>query len=166
MNNKIFIFVFFILITILIVFYNSKISSCKDKFDELKHEIEKEECGHILELETDLIPMTYAMKKKGVCIDETNLEKLETRLLSEEKKMLKQIKHLSGVDVEIWAASSVAKAFDSLSIPYNRTAKSNAPSFAKNFLSTHTHELPQLVVKCREINKARTTFIETIKKDV
>lgn len=133
-------------------------------YERLKHEIEKEECGHICDLETDLIPLTYAMKKKGVCIDEDNLSKLETRLLSEEKKILKQIKSLSGVDVEIWAAASVAKAFDSLSIPYLRTPKSNAPSFAKNFLATHTHELPQLVVKCREINKARTTFIETIKK--
>ena len=135
-------------------------------YDRLKHEIEKEECGHILELETDLIPMTYAMKKKGVCIDEDNLQKLETRLLSEEKKILKQIKNISGVAVEIWAAASVAKAFDALDIPYLRTPKSNAPSFAKNFLATHTHELPQLVVKCREINKARTTFIETIKKHV
>ena len=66
-------------------------------YERLKHEIEKEECGHILELETDLIPMTYAMKKKGVCIDEDNLEKLETRLKSEEKKILKQIKNISGV---------------------------------------------------------------------
>jgi DNA polymerase I-like protein with 3'-5' exonuclease and polymerase domains len=133
-------------------------------YERLKHEIEKEECGHICELETDLIPLTYAMKKKGVCIDEKNLELLESRLLSEEKKILKQIKSLSGKDIEIWAAASVAKAFDALDIPYERTPKSNAPSFAKNFLSTHTHELPQLVVKCREINKARTTFIETIKK--
>ena len=120
-------------------------------YERLKHEIEKEECGHICELETDLIPLTYAMKKKGVCIDEKNLELLESRLLSEEKKILKQIKSLSGKDIEIWAAASVAKAFDALDIPYERTPKSNAPSFAKNFLSTHTHELPQLVVKCREI---------------
>ena len=49
-------------------------------YERLKHEIEKEECGHICELETDLIPLTYAMKKKGVCIDEDNLSKLETRL--------------------------------------------------------------------------------------
>ena len=86
------------------------------------------------------------------------------QLLSEEKKILKQIKSLSGIEVEIWAAASVAKAFDALDIPYLRTPKINALVFAKNFFATHTHELPQLVVKCREINKARTTFIETIKK--
>jgi DNA polymerase I-like protein with 3'-5' exonuclease and polymerase domains len=56
-------------------------------YDRLKHEIEKEECGHICDLETDLIPVTYAMKKKGVCIDEEKLHSLDQELLSEEKRV-------------------------------------------------------------------------------
>ena len=47
---------------------------------------------------------------------------------------------------------------------YDRTAKTQAPSFTKNFLSTHRHPLVQCISKAREINKAHTTFIDTIIK--
>ena len=57
------------------------------------------------------------------------------------------------------AARSIAKAFDKLKLPYDRTAKSNEPSFTKNFLQNHPHELPQAIAEARELNKAHTTFI-------
>ena len=99
------------------------------------HEIEKQECTHILDLEERLIPVTYAMKKKGVRIDEEKLYNLDNELLAEEKRLIAKIKKYVGFDVEIHAARSVAKAFDHLKIPYPRTEKSNEPSFQKNFLN-------------------------------
>ena len=57
----------------------------------------------------------------------------------------------------------MAKAFDAAAIPYNTTAN-GAPSFTKEFLSGHPHELPKLIVEVREFNKARTTFIDTLIK--
>ena len=42
--------------------------------------------------------------------------------------------------------------------------KKQAPSFTKNFLQNHTHELVKLIARAREINKAHTTFIDTILK--
>jgi len=133
-------------------------------YDRLKHEIEKEECGHICDLETDLIPVTYAMKKKGVCIDEEKLHSLDNELLLEEKKLIAKIKKYVGFDVEIHAARSVAKAFDHLNIPYPRTEKSDEPSFQKNFLNTHVHEFPQMIVRAREVYKTRNTFLAGMKK--
>jgi hypothetical protein len=50
------------------------------------------------------------------------------------------------MDVEIWAAQSIAKAFDKLSIPYPSTEK-GSPSFTKSFLSEHSHELAKHIVK-------------------
>jgi DNA polymerase I-like protein with 3'-5' exonuclease and polymerase domains len=49
-------------------------------------------------------------------------------------------------------------------LPYIRTEKTKAPSFTKNFLSEHKHPLVQKIAKAREINKAHTTFIDTILK--
>ena len=62
------------------------------------------------------------------------------------------------------AARSIAKAFDKLKLPYDRTAKSNEPSFTKNFLQNHPHELPKAIAEARELNKAHTTFIDSITK--
>ena len=84
--------------------------------------------------------------------------------MEREAKIVSKNKKLTGVDVEIHAARSIAKAFDKLKLPYDRTEKSNEPSFTKNFLQNHPHELARSIADAREINKAHTTFIDSITK--
>ena len=129
----------------------------------LRAEIQKQNLINIFELETDLFPVLFKMKQKGVRVDLDKAERIKNDLQKQENKLLGSIKKLSGVDVEVWAATSVAKAFDKLSLPYDRTP-TGQPKFDKNFLATHDSPLAQMVVECREINKARTTFIESITK--
>ena len=129
----------------------------------LKKEITAQNLINIFQLETDLFPVLFEMKRKGVRIDLDKAEVIKNDLHKQEKQLLQSIKKLSGTSVEIWAATSVAKAFDALQIPYNHT-ETGKPSFDKNFLSSHDSPLAQMVVKAREINKARTTFIESITK--
>ena len=62
---------------------------------------------------------------------------------------MKRIKDLTNLDIEIWAAASISKAFDALNLPYERTDKTNAPSFTKMFLTDHPHELPRLIMQAR-----------------
>ena len=54
------------------------------------------------------------------------------------------------------------KVFQKLHLPYKRPETTNSPSFTKNFLSEHSHPLVKKIAKAREINKAHTTFIDTI----
>ena len=122
----------------------------------------KQELSSIFELETRLFPCLLDMKTKGVRVDLEKADKIKKDLQKKEDFLLFQIKKDTGVDVDIWAAVSVAKAFDKLDIRYERTAKSDQPKFDKNFLSTHKHPLAKMVVQAREFNKARTTFIDTI----
>ena len=127
-----------------------------------KVELIKQELSSIFDLETRLFPCLLDMKTKGVRVDLEKAEKIKKDLQKKEDFLLFQIKKDTGVDVDIWAAVSVAKAFDKLDIRYERTAKSDQPKFDKNFLSTHKHPLAKMVVQAREFNKARTTFIDTI----
>ena len=127
-----------------------------------KVEIIRQELSSIFDLETRLFPCLLDMKTKGVRVDLAKAEKIKKDLQKKEDFLLFQIKKDTGVDVDIWAAVSVAKAFDKLDIRYERTAKSDQPKFDKNFLSTHEHPLAKMVVQAREFNKARTTFIDTI----
>ena len=127
-----------------------------------KVELIKQELSSIFDLETRLFPCLLDMKTKGVRVDLAKAEKIKKDLQKKEDFLLFQIKKDTGVDVDIWAAVSVAKAFDKLDIRYERTLKSNQPKFDKNFLSTHEHPLAKMIVQAREFNKARTTFIDTI----
>jgi DNA polymerase I-like protein with 3'-5' exonuclease and polymerase domains len=129
----------------------------------LQHEISKQDLWDVFNLETNLFPCLVDMKFKGVRVDIDKAEATKSQLVDAEKEMHRDIQKLAGFDVEIWAAASIAKAFDIVKLPYDRTEK-GAPSFTKNFLATHPHELPKLINQAREINKANTTFIDTILK--
>ena len=127
-----------------------------------KIELIKQELSSIFDLETRLLPCLIDMKWNGVRVDLEKAEKIKKNLQAQENKVLRQIKKDTNVDVDIWAAVSVAKAFDKLKIKYEVTEKSGQPKFDKNFLITHKHPLAKMIVTARETNKARTTFIDTI----
>ena len=129
----------------------------------LQHEISKQDLWDIFNLETNLFPCLVDMKFKGVRVDVQKAMSVKAQLQETEKNLLHDINKIAGFDVEIWAAASIAKAFDGQKLPYDRTEK-GAPSFTKNFLATHPAELPKLINEAREINKANTTFIDTILK--
>ena len=133
-------------------------------WQRLKTELYAQELVSIFDLETSLFPCLVEMRFKGVRVDLEKANKIKENLISQEKIILDKVKKLTNVDVEIWAAASIAKVFDKLKLPYDRTEKSNAPSFTKNFLANHPNEIAQDIANAREINKAHTTFIDTIIK--
>ena len=131
-------------------------------FKRLSTEIKKENLIEIFNLETELFPCLIDMKFKGVRVDVQKAHELKRKLTEQEKQFLLEIKKETQIDVQIWAARSIATVFDKLNLPYKRTEKTSAPSFTKNFLSEHKHPIVNKIAKAREINKAHTTFIDTI----
>jgi DNA polymerase I-like protein with 3'-5' exonuclease and polymerase domains len=125
--------------------------------------ITKEDLWSVVDLELDVLPVLIDMTWKGVRIDMNRVERTRDFLLKEEKAMLAKIKHITGMNVEVWAAQSLAKAFDTVGINYPKTEK-GAPSFTKSFLSEHDHELPKMILRTRDLNKTHGTFINTIMK--
>ena len=130
----------------------------------MQKEITIQDIGSIFDLETDLFPCLVDMRFKGVRVDIESAHKLKLKLSKQEKQLLLEVKKETGEECQIWAARSIAKVFDKLGLEYERTEKTQAPSFTKNFLSAHEHPLVNKIAKAREINKAHTTFIDTIIK--
>ena len=130
----------------------------------MKIELSDQDLWTIFDTETRLFPCLVDMRFKGVRVDVEKADKIKKELMDKENKIINKIKDLTGVSVELWAASSIAKVFDALKLPYDRTEKTGAPSFTKNFLSNHPNEIAQGISYAREINKAHTTFIDTIVK--
>ena len=133
-------------------------------FKVLSREISKQNLTNIFDLETQLFPCLIDMKFKGVCVDVDKAHTMKQQLCKQEEQLMYKVKEETGIDVQIWAARSIAKAFDKLSLEYSTTEKTGAPSFTKNFLSNHKHPMVKNIAKAREINKAHTTFIDTILK--
>ncbi len=133
-------------------------------WQEMKKEIVHQDIESIFDLETSLFPCLVDMRFLGVRVDIEAAHQLKQKLVEEENKCLHQVKKVTGIDTQIWAARSIAQVFEKLSLPFDRTEKTQAPSFTKNFLQNHPHPMVQKIARAREINKAHTTFIDTILK--
>jgi DNA polymerase I-like protein with 3'-5' exonuclease and polymerase domains len=133
-------------------------------FKVLSREIQKQSLQNVFDLETQLFPCLIDMKFKGVRVDIEKAKLLKQQLTNQEQEILLKVKQETGIEPQIWAARSIATVFDKLGLHYERTDKSHAPSFTKNFLQEHKHPIVQMIAKAREINKAHTTFIDTILK--
>ena len=133
-------------------------------WQELKKEILHQDIQSIFDLETELFPCLVDMRFLGVRVDVEQAQKLKEELHTEEKECLQIVKKETQIDVQIWAARSIAQVFEKLRLPFDRTEKTNSPSFTKNFLQNHPHPTVKRIARAREINKAHTTFIDTILK--
>jgi len=133
-------------------------------WQELKKEIEHQDINDVWKLETDLFPCLVDMRFLGVRVNQEQAAIEKETLVEQEKKLLHEVKQKTNVEVQIWAARSISQVFDKLKLPYDRTEKTQAPSFTKNFLMHHPHPVVKLIAQAREINKAHTTFIDTILK--
>ena len=129
----------------------------------LKVEIIKQELTSVFNLESELLPILFQMKKRGVRVDIEKAERVKKDFKDTEKKILHSIHKECGFEMEILSPLSIQKAFDKLKISYNRTT-TGLPSFDKNFLLTHSNPFAQKIVQAREMNKAHTTFIDSILK--
>jgi len=133
-------------------------------WQEMKKEILHQDIEDIFNMETSLFPVLVDMRFLGVRVDADRAAREKQHMVEEENRLLGAIYSETKQDVQIWAARSIAKVFDKLGLPYERTVKTGAPSFTKNFLANHPHNIVQAIAKAREINKAHTTFIDTILK--
>ena len=135
-----------------------------DLWKRFKHEINKQNLDTIWQLERDLLPHLIEMRRRGIRVDVEGAENLKIDFKNKEKESLHTIKKMVGRDIDIWAARSIATAYDKLGIEYPRTAKSGEPSFTQAWLNENKSDISKLIVNARELNKFHNTFINSIIK--
>lgn len=128
-------------------------------FNKQKPILDHEDLWDVFTLESELVDMLVDMRERGVPVDVNQADKVQHEIVVQEKNIQARIRQLVGFEVAVWAADSVAKAFDKSSIPYNRTPKTKAPSFPQEWLDRHPSELAKLIVEARRVNKMNSTFI-------
>lgn len=120
--------------------------------------LKKDEVESIFNVETEVFPVLLDMTQKGIRFNRVKAEQLIDQLVKREHELMKELKRLSGVQVDIWAAASIAVAFDKLGVPYGKT-ENGMPSFTKGFLDNCPHPIAKMIVEARETNKTHGTFL-------
>jgi DNA polymerase I-like protein with 3'-5' exonuclease and polymerase domains len=118
-----------------------------------------DEVESVFKLETEVLPVLVDITLKGINFDRAKCERHMMDMRKKEAEILAFLKSQAGMQVDIWAAQSIATAFDRLAIEYPKTA-AGAPSFTKSFLDTHEHPMAKMILEAREYNKTHGTFLE------
>lgn len=113
----------------------------------------------LCDLEHRQIPLLLQMRRVGVRIDLPAAEHALEACNQEAYDIGNKIKDMIGFEVDIFAAESIARAFDKLGVVYPRTKKSGAPSFTKNWLKASLNPLAKLIMDRRSLDKTSGTFI-------
>jgi len=95
-------------------------------WQELKKEIIHQDIEAIFKMEMELFPCLVDMRFLGVRVNQEQAMIEKKTLVEQEKKMLGEVLVSTGIDVQIWAARSIATVFDKLKLPYKRTEKTEA----------------------------------------
>jgi DNA polymerase I-like protein with 3'-5' exonuclease and polymerase domains len=111
-------------------------------------------------LECKLIPILLGMRRRGVRIDVEGAERLLGRLDGDISGLSKRMRDLTGMDVNVNAADSLAQAFTAAGVPFPRSETTGKPTFQKAWLKHHKHPLPGLVTKLRGVMKFKATFVQ------
>ena len=136
-------------------------------WQELKKEIKLQELTSIAELECGVLPCILDMKIKGVRVSESQVTLLETKLKKEYTAEIDRIHKDTGIYPEVWAAKSIESVCNKLGInDFDRTEKTQKPSFTKNYLKNHKNKTLRRIAKARELDKLSNTFLESIKNFV
>ena len=118
-----------------------------------------EEVESVFKLETEVLPVLVDITLKGIHFNRARCEMKMAEMRRKETEILKYLKSQAGMQVDIWAAQSIAAAFDRIGVQYPKTA-AGAPSFTKSFLDTHEHPMAKMILEARELNKTHGTFLE------
>tara|TARA_R100000664_G_scaffold15403_1_gene23952 strand:- start:2070 stop:3944 length:1875 start_codon:yes stop_codon:yes gene_type:complete len=135
-------------------------------WQRFKAEIQQQSLNDVWEMEMQLLPVLHKMRATGIRVDEEKAGLLKKEFKQKESLLLSQIKKQTTLNVDIWAARSVAKIFDRIGLEYPRTPKSGEPSFTTNWLANCEHPVAKLIKEAREINKFHSTFIDSIQRYV
>lgn len=118
----------------------------------------------VWQIECGLAAPLLAMRRRGVAIDEAQVDRVEGRLVDEIATAHAKLKSLVGFEVNVDDKKHLIRIFDQLGLSYPFTDPTEKhpegqPSFVKEFLEHHTHEVPRAITEIRRLERFRGTFI-------
>lgn len=123
----------------------------------------------VAQLEHDLIPLLYRMRRKGVRVDVERAEREAARLRGVEETLGAEAEALAGVPIDPWASARIVEVLKAEGVSdFPLTPKKGEPSVTADFLrSLADHDnraghLAKLIGEMRRWQKVRSTFLENM----
>jgi DNA polymerase I-like protein with 3'-5' exonuclease and polymerase domains len=114
-----------------------------------------EDLTSIFDLETKLIPLLLAMRRRGVLVDVEGAQKLDARLVDKAAEYRERLNY-EGIDPN--SGETIAAWCEANQIRYKKTDAGN-PSFRADWLENHPHPMMNLIRDVRRLEKHAGTFV-------
>ena len=121
------------------------------------------------ELDYPIISVLNSMHVKGVKISQNKIEGLSKFITNEINNYREKILQITKQDFNLNSPKQLAKVlFEDLNLPIIKKTPKGAPSTDGSVLEelSKTYELPKYILKYREYEKIRSTYIEGLKSEI
>lgn len=119
-----------------------------------KKKLEEQNLWNTFIMESDLIPMLVAMRRRGVAV---NLARADEFYATATMEASEKQKSLGGISVN--SPEDIVRLCKKEGIVFPRTAAGN-PSFQKAWLEAHPHPAMKAITEIRSLYKLRDTFVK------
>jgi DNA polymerase I-like protein with 3'-5' exonuclease and polymerase domains len=131
-------------------------------FKKLWKICEDEKSENAYRVECGLLPMIYAMRKRGIRVDIAKAEQAVIHFAEERDRVLEELSRNLGRSATMEAIRSPAwliEAFTREGIPFPKTAKGNA-SFEASWMAQSEHFLPKMITRAKKLEDASSKFFQ------
>lgn len=130
-----------------------------------EREIAQQGLQEVYDLESDLLPVLIKMRRRGVRVDLSKLERIEARALQLETNAMREASKISGVQLttdDTNTPAALAKAFRATGITPPQTPKTKEDSIKSPWMRELGTPLAKAILDAKKWNKVRTTFCASI----
>jgi DNA polymerase I-like protein with 3'-5' exonuclease and polymerase domains len=118
-------------------------------------EMKDEDLTSVFDLETRLVPLLLAMRRRGVPVDVEGAKSLDARLVDTAAELRLRLE-AEGIDPN--SGDTIAAWCDANGLGYKRTEAGN-PSFRADWLENHNNEIIRSIREVRRLEKHAGTFV-------
>ena len=150
-----------------LTFFQNKILVIKNEITEFKKD--KDLSLLYKDLDFPMLQILSSMNKKGVKISLKKIENLSDEINRELNIYKKNIKSITKKDFNLNSPKQLSEIlYEDMKYPIIKKTPKGAPSTDASVLEelSKSHELPKLILKYREYEKLRSTYIEGLKSEV
>jgi Mesyanzhinovviridae DNA polymerase len=126
--------------------------------------IDNEDVRAAYQLEMDLVPMVFEMRRRGVRIDEDAAQQAYDKFKRQSQQALDdltdRLEHRVTIE-DIRSNKWLVNVFDKCKISYPYTRTTGAASFEAKWMKDTDHWLPKLIVRAKQREEAAEKFIKT-----
>jgi DNA polymerase I-like protein with 3'-5' exonuclease and polymerase domains len=126
---------------------------------KMDRDIADQELERVWDLECRVLPALIRMRMRGVRVNLDKLERIEEWSFAEEAKALHEVKHHSGVTIDV---GDVWKA-DQVKAMVHAIGHTEVDSTKKEVLESLKHPAATAMMRARKFNKLRTTFAASVR---